>query len=129
MSAYSKVNLLDLDNSAQAKAAGVDARFARSHIDSEHLGVSRFHYPPNFQPTDGHSHREQEEVYVVLDGSGQVKLDDELRELRQWDVLRVAPGTFRGFAAGPDGLDLLAIGSDRPDGGDGEHTGEDWWGD
>jgi hypothetical protein len=58
-----------------------------------------------------------------------VKLDDETRELRQWDVVRVAPTTFRGFSAGPDGLEVLAIGSDRPEGGDGVHTEDDWWGD
>ena len=98
MSAYSKVNLLELDNSAQAKAAGVEARFARSHIDSEHLGVSHFRYPPNFQPTDGHSHREQEEVYVVLGGSGRVRLNDDVMDVKQWDVVRVAPSTIRGFA-------------------------------
>jgi quercetin dioxygenase-like cupin family protein len=126
MSAYSKVNLLDLDNSAQAKAAGVDARFARSHIDSEHIGVSHFRYPPNFQPTDGHSHREQEEVYVVLGGSGQVRLNDEVMDVVEWDVIRVAPSTIRGFAAGAEGLEVLAVGSDRPEGGDGQPA-KDWW--
>jgi hypothetical protein len=57
-----------------------------------------------------------------------VKLDDDVRELRHWDVVRVAAPTFRGFSAGPDGLELLAIGSDRPEGGDGVQTEEEWWG-
>ncbi len=70
----------------------------------------------------------QEEVYVVLSGDGKVKLDDELRDVRPWDIVRVAPGTFRGFAAGADGLELLAIGSDRPEGGDGVQSDDDWWG-
>jgi mannose-6-phosphate isomerase-like protein (cupin superfamily) len=126
MSAYSKINLMDLDNSAQAKAAGVDARFGRSHIDSEHLGVSRFRYPPNFKPTDGHSHREQEEVYVVVAGSGRARLNDDEFDIGPWDVVRVAPSTIRGFAAGQDGLELLAVGSDRPAGGDGQPA-KDWW--
>jgi hypothetical protein len=43
--------------------------------------------------------------------------------------VRVAPATFRGFVAGPDGLELLAIGSDRPEGGDGVQSDDDWWGD
>lgn len=126
MSAYSKINLMNLDNSAQAKAAGVDARFARSHIDSEHLGVSHFRYPPNFKPSDGHSHREQEEVYVVLSGSGRARLNDDEVDIGPWDVVRVAPSTIRGFAAGPDGLEVLAVGSDRPEGGDGQ-SAKDWW--
>jgi mannose-6-phosphate isomerase-like protein (cupin superfamily) len=126
MSAYSKVNLLNLDNSAQAKAAGGGARFAWSHFDSEHLGVSHFRYPPNFQPTDGNSHGEQEEVYVVLGGSGRVRLNDDVMDVRQWDVIRVAPSTIRGFAAGDEGLEVLAVGSDRPEGGDG-HPAKGWW--
>ena len=73
--------------------------------------VSHFRYPPNFQPTDGHSHREQEEVYVVLGGSGKVRLNDDVMDVKQWDVVRVAPSTIRGFAAGADG------GRQRPAGG------------
>ena len=51
----------------------------------------------------GRSGEQELEVYVVLGGSGSVKLDDEIRELRRWDVVRVAPATFRGFSAGPMG--------------------------
>jgi hypothetical protein len=58
------------------------------------------------------------EVHVV-GGSGRVKLDDEILELTQWDTVRVAPSTVRAFEGGPDGLELLAIGSDRPEDGDG----------
>jgi mannose-6-phosphate isomerase-like protein (cupin superfamily) len=74
----------------------------------------------------GHSHREQEEIYVVLNGSGRIKLNDEIIELRQWDTVHVAPTTVRAFEGGPDGLELLAIGSDRPEGGDGVRA-DNWW--
>ncbi len=70
---------------------------------------------------------EQEEVYLVLAGSGQIKLDDDIVELRQWDVVRVAPATVRAMHSGPEGLDLIAIGSDRPEGGDGVAAPADWW--
>jgi quercetin dioxygenase-like cupin family protein len=73
-----------------------------------------------------HSHREQEEAYVVIDGSGRVRLDDEVHELRQWDVLRVSPATVRAFEAGDDGLELIALGSDRPEGGDGVPAPSAW---
>jgi mannose-6-phosphate isomerase-like protein (cupin superfamily) len=129
LAGYTIVNLMELENRAAEGGATTDARFARGPIDSEHIGVSHFRYAPDRRSTKGHSHREQEEVYVVLDGTGQVKLDDELVEVRRWDVVRVSPGVFRGFAAGPDGLELLAIGSDRPEGGDGVHSEEDWWND
>jgi quercetin dioxygenase-like cupin family protein len=74
----------------------------------------------------GHHHREQEEAYVVISGSGRIKLDDDVRELRQWDVVRVAPEVVRAFEAGPDGLEFIAVGSSRPEEGDGVPVA-DWW--
>ena len=127
MSAYSIVNLKEeVEDSMGERAPGIEGRFARKHLDSEHLGVSYFRYAPGLQAGTGHHHREQEEAYVVVGGSGRVRLDDEIIELRQWDVVRVAPKVARGFQAGPDGLELIAIGSDRPEGGDGEMVEEFW---
>jgi hypothetical protein len=62
----------------------------------------------------------------VVGGSGRARLDDEVVDIKRWDVVRVAPGVVRGFEGGPDGLELIAIGSDRPEGGDGEMV-RDWW--
>jgi quercetin dioxygenase-like cupin family protein len=73
-----------------------------------------------------HSHREQEEAYVVVNGSGRIRLDDAVHELRQWDVVRVSPATVRAFEAGGDGLELIAVGSDRPEGGDGVRAESVW---
>ena len=73
----------------------VEARFARKHLDSDHLGISLFRYGSGYRSRTGHSHREQEEVYVVVGGSGRVKLGDEVLELRPWDAVRVAPSTVR----------------------------------
>ena len=129
MSGYTIVNLMEIENGAKEGGSTLDARFARSRLDSDHIGLSHFRYAPNRRSSKGHSHREQEEVYVVLGGSGRVKLDDELFDIKAWDVVRVAPATVRGFAAGPDGLELLAIGSDRPEGGDGVQADDGWWGD
>jgi quercetin dioxygenase-like cupin family protein len=119
-------NLLEVEDSAVESGADLEARLARKHIDSEHLGVSHFRFGPGFRSPFGHSHREQEEAYVVLGGSGRVRLDDEIVELRRWDVVRVAPQVVRGFEAGAEGLEVLAIGSDRPEGGDGVRV-QDWW--
>src|SRR5262245_66247085 len=96
------------------------------HVDSAHLGVSYLRYSPGVRSSSAHSHREQEEAYVVISGSGQVRLDDEIRVLRCWDVVRVNPATVRAFEAGDDGLELIAIGSDRPDGGDGVFVDPAW---
>ncbi len=48
---------------------------------------------------------------MVLGGSGRVAIDDEVREIARLDAIRVAPGSTRAFEAGPEGLDLLAMGS------------------
>jgi mannose-6-phosphate isomerase-like protein (cupin superfamily) len=119
-------NMMDVDNIGADRAPGFEARFARKHLDSDHLGVSYFRYPPSFKPPYGHSHREQEEAYVVVQGSGRMRLDDEIVELKQWDVVRVAPSVVRAFQGGPEGLGMIAIGNDRPEGGDGEMV-EDFW--
>jgi quercetin dioxygenase-like cupin family protein len=129
MSGYTIVNLMEIENGAVEGGSTLEARFARSHLDSDHIGVSHFRYAPGRRSSKGHSHKQQEEVYVVLGGSGSVKLDDQRFDLRRWDVIRVAPATVRGFAAGSDGLELLAIGSDRPEGGDGALADDEWWGD
>jgi mannose-6-phosphate isomerase-like protein (cupin superfamily) len=70
-------------------------------------------------------------VYVVVLGSGRMKLDDEIVELKQWDAVRVPPGTWRGYEAGPEGLEILVIGSpnlgeDPREDVDGRR---DWWAD
>ena len=127
MSDFTIANLMELENVAARRSSQVDARFGRSHIDSEHLGVTYFNYAPNARSPIGHSHRQQEEVYVVLAGTGTIKLNDDLRELRRWDVVRVAPSTLRAFEGGPDGLQILAIGDDRPEGGDGQPAPDEWW--
>jgi quercetin dioxygenase-like cupin family protein len=119
MSRFATVNLLDVEDSVGERAPGIEGRFGRKHLDSRDLGVSLFRYTANLRSPFAHSHREQEEAYVVVAGSGRVLLDDEVHELRQWDLLRVAPEVVRAFEAGPDGLELIAIGGPKPEDGDG----------
>ncbi len=126
MSRFATVNLLDIEDSIGERAPGIDGRFGRRHLDSRDLGVSLFRYAPNLRSPVAHSHREQEEAYVVVAGSGRVLLDGDTHELRQWDVVRVAPDVVRAFEAGPDGLDLLAVGGPVPENGDGVMASAAW---
>ena len=48
---------------------------------------------------------------MVVGGSGRMKLDHEIVEVKKWDVVRVPPGTWRGYEAGPEGLEILVIGA------------------
>lgn len=126
MPGFSTVNLLEVEDSVGERAPGVEGRFGRKHLDSRDLGVSLFRYAPNFRSPMAHSHREQEEAYVVVSGSGRVLLDGEVQDINQWDVVRVAPEVVRAFEAGPDGLDLIAVGGPKPEGGDGVRAEAVW---
>jgi mannose-6-phosphate isomerase-like protein (cupin superfamily) len=126
MSRFSTVNLLEVEDSVGDRAPGIEGRFGRKHLDSRDLGISHFRYAPNLRSPMAHSHREQEEAYVVVAGSGRVLLDDEVLELGQWDVIRVAPEVVRSFEAGSDGLEIIAVGGPKPEDGDGVMGTANW---
>jgi quercetin dioxygenase-like cupin family protein len=126
MSRFATINLLDVEDSVGERAPGIEGRFARKHLDSRDLGISLFRYAANLRSPVAHSHREQEEAYVVVGGSGRVLLGDEVRELRKWDVVRVAPEVVRAFEAGPEGLDIVAVGGPKPEDGDGVMGAAAW---
>jgi mannose-6-phosphate isomerase-like protein (cupin superfamily) len=127
VSDYSQLNLKDdVENSSEkfGLAPNMEARFARSALGLEGGGFSYQKLAPNFRGPFGHRHEHQEEAYVIINGGGRVKLGDDVRDLRQWDTIRIAPTVPRAFEAGPDGLELLAIGFGE--GGDGEIL-QDFW--
>jgi mannose-6-phosphate isomerase-like protein (cupin superfamily) len=101
-----------------------EARFAGKDLDAEKTGMAYHRLKPNCRSGFGHRHKQAEEVYVVLSGSGRVKLDDEILEIGPLDAIRVAPTVTRAFEAGSDGLEYLALGPSTP--GDGEIV-PDWW--
>ena len=101
-----------------------EARFARTDLDARDTGVGHQRLLPGRRQAFGHRHQRAEEVYFVLSGSGRVRIDDEIREIRALDAIRVAPGSTRAFEAGPEGLELLAVGPHFK--GDGEMLPEFW---
>src|SRR5215210_7506724 len=106
MARHARVNLLEVEDAVAGRADGIDGRFGRGPVEARDIGVSLWRYAPNVRSAVGHRHREQEEAYLVVAGSGQILLDGELGELRQWDLIRVSPDVVRAFAAGPDGLEI-----------------------
>jgi mannose-6-phosphate isomerase-like protein (cupin superfamily) len=128
MSAYTLVNVRDAEDLAAKRGmeGSIESRMLRGQLDSSELGVSYFRYAPGFRAPFGHHHHTQEEAYVVVSGSGRAKLGDDVVELGQWDVLRVAPEVIRAFEGGPDGLELIVVGGARPPEGDGEMVAG-WW--
>jgi mannose-6-phosphate isomerase-like protein (cupin superfamily) len=127
MAVYTKKNLKEVEN--QAPKFGMpdelDARFARSPLGGETLGLSVFKLAPNFRMPFGHKHTEQEEVYVVVRGSARIKVEDEIVELGEWDAIRFDKDTMRDVEAGPQGVEYLAF-SAGDDPQDAEMV-QGWW--
>jgi mannose-6-phosphate isomerase-like protein (cupin superfamily) len=125
---YTLKQLSDVEDSGEKFGMGdiQEARFCNGDLEAEDTGVSLFMLKPGKRQPFGHKHDEAEEVYVVMGGSGRVKLDDEIVELAKLDAVRVAPGVMRSFEAGSDGMQYLAFGTHHE--GDGEIV-QGWWAD
>jgi mannose-6-phosphate isomerase-like protein (cupin superfamily) len=112
-------------------APGLEFRLATEALELERSGLCLQRVPPGYRFPYGHTHKTQEEVYVVVRGGGRMKVDDEVMDLREWDAVRVPPGSWRGYEAGPEGLELLVIGA--PSLGEGRREDvegrRDWWAD
>jgi quercetin dioxygenase-like cupin family protein len=123
---HTRVNLDDVDDAAPANGFGDrwEARVARQALDAESTGVTLFRLRPGKRSPFSHRHEDAEEIYVILQGSGSVKLDDEMMPVSRLDAIRVAPEVARAFEAGPDGLEFLAVGPHHP--GDGRGVDDPW---
>lgn len=128
MADYTLTNLKQIEDAAPkfGLSPNLEARFARDELALKRSGVSYQRLAPGFRVPFGHKHAEQEELYVILSGNGRLKLDDEIVDVRQWDVVRVPKETTRNFEAGPDGLELLAFGAPNTGPQDAETT-PGWW--
>lgn len=131
MAGYTITNLKEVEDQAPkfGLSPNLEARFAREPLGAEETGLSFQRFAPGFRTPFGHKHEDQEELYLLLSGSGRIKLDDDVVELKQWDVVRIGKDTMRCFEGGPDGAELLAFGA--PTGGlpnDAEMT-PGWWSD
>jgi mannose-6-phosphate isomerase-like protein (cupin superfamily) len=112
-------------------APDLEFRAATKALALEESALSYQRVPPGYRFPYGHTHMKQEEVYVGMRGSGRMTDDAEIVELNEGDAARVPPGTWRGYEAGPEGLEILVIGApnlgeDPREDVDGQR---DWWAD
>ena len=128
MSDYTHLNLKEVEDQAPKFGLSPDLEFrmGRVPLDMEQAGLSYLRVAPNYRIPFGHNHKNQEEVYVVIAGTGRMKVGDEVRELKQWDAVRVHKDTMRGFEAGGDGLEIIAIGAPNTGPGDADME-QGWW--
>jgi mannose-6-phosphate isomerase-like protein (cupin superfamily) len=110
-------------------APDLEFRAATGPLELANSGLSYQRVPPGVRFPFGHTHKEQEEIYVVLRGSGRMKLDDEIVDVEEWDAVRVPPGTWRGYEAGPEGLEILVIAAPHLDQREDVDGQRDWWAD
>jgi mannose-6-phosphate isomerase-like protein (cupin superfamily) len=129
MAGYTVVNMKEVEDQAPkfGLSPDLEARFARVALEAELIGVSYQRLAPNFRIPWGHTHKTQEEVYVLVSGSGRIKVGNDVVELRPWDAVRMHKDTMRSFEAGPDGAELLAIGA--PGGPGDAEIDQGWWSD
>ena len=125
---YTIKNLKEVEDLAASQGFGEmqEARFAHGDLDSAQLGISLQKVKPGKRHAFAHRHQTAEEVYVVIAGSGRVKLDDDVVAIAAGDAVRVAPPVTRSFEAGPDGMEWLAVGPHHA--ADGEVI-PGWWSD
>jgi mannose-6-phosphate isomerase-like protein (cupin superfamily) len=114
------------DMAPQFGMEGIESRFARTNLELEKSGVSYFRLDPGYRAPFGHTHSEQEEVYVILSGSARVAVRDEVVDLGELDAIRIAPETMHGMEAGPDGAEILAFGAPNTDNKDADMQ-PGWW--
>jgi mannose-6-phosphate isomerase-like protein (cupin superfamily) len=126
--AYTVVNLKQVEDMAPkfGLSPGLESRFARVPLELEKSGISYFRVAPDFRAPFGHTHSEQEEIYLVVSGSASVRLDDDVVELNEWDAVRIPPGTMRAFEGGRDGAEVIAFGAPSNENRDLEMV-QDWW--
>src|ERR1035437_1878682 len=101
-----------------------EARIARVALEAEQTGVTHFRLRPGKRSPFAHRHVRAEEVYVILAGTGRVKLDDDIADVRMLDAIRIAPEVVRAFEAGPDGVAFLLFGPHHE--ADGEQVDDVW---
>ena len=129
MADYTLKNLKDVEDAAPGFGLSpeLEARFAREPLELENMGISYQRLAPDFRGF-GHRHKTQEEIYVLISGSARARVEAEVVELKPFDALRVHKDTMRGFEAGPEGAELIAIGAPNTGPGDGD-TVQGWWSD
>jgi mannose-6-phosphate isomerase-like protein (cupin superfamily) len=128
MADYTRVNLKSdvKDMAPHFGMDGIESHFARTNLELEKSGLSYFRLDPGYRAPFGHTHSEQEEIYVILSGSARVAVGDEVVELGELDAIRIPAETIHGMEAGPDGAEILAFGAPNTDNKDAEMQ-PGWW--
>ncbi len=130
MSNYTHLNLKDVEDQAPnfGLADNIEFRMARVALGLENSGFSYLRLAPSFRMPFGHKHKNQEELYVLVSGQARMKVEDEVKDLKPWDAVRVHKDTMRSMEAGEGGAEFLVVGAPSTGPGDGDVV-QGWWSD
>ena len=126
---YTKLNLKeDVEDQAPnfELSPQLEFRSARVPLETENAAISYLRVAPGYRLPFGHHHAEQEEIYVLVDGSARIRLDDEVVELRPFDAVRIDRQTMRNLEGGPQGAEVILFGAPNTGSGDAQLT-QGWW--
>ena len=128
MADYTVLKVSEVDDQAPnfGLEGKMEARFMRVDLGCENCGVTYLRLAPGFRVPFGHTHKVQEEVYVLVSGSARIKLEDEVHELEPWTAVRMSKDVTRGVEAGPEGAEFLLVGAPNTGPGDANIV-QDWW--
>jgi len=107
---YSMISVDDIEGGG----AGGAFHFVRRELGVEAFGINWIELPPGaegFEHDEGES--QQEEVNVVVRGSGVYRVDGEDIPVQVGTFMRFDPETTRVPVAGPEGMTLVAVGARR----------------
>ena len=105
-------------------------RFLTGPLDAEQVAVTHRDMPPGSGGKGGYGHRHntQEEIYFVVSGRLQFKLDDEIVDVDGGSAVRVAPEVARSvWNEGPDDAQLLIFSVRMDNARDDAEIVEDFW--
>jgi mannose-6-phosphate isomerase-like protein (cupin superfamily) len=131
MAGYAVQQLREVQN--QGENFGIDPndmqlRMAKDPLECANAGISLIKLGAGFRAPFGHTHKTQEEIYILVSGSARMKIGDDVIELEPLTAVRVAPETMRSYEGGPEGAELIAIGAPRTGSGDAD-IAPGWWSD
>lgn len=131
MGNYTALNLRQLENQGERFGLNPDElqlRMGKDPLHCANAAVSYLRLGPGYRIPFGHRHNRQEEIYVLVNGTARMKIEDDVVELEPLTAVRVAPETMRGMEGGPDGAELIAIGAPKTGSGDADMQ-QGWWSD
>jgi mannose-6-phosphate isomerase-like protein (cupin superfamily) len=111
VSGYTISKLEDVPDAFGGQYPGA-MRFFTGHLETEQIAFTHRLMPPGSggKGSYGHRHKEQEEIYYVISGTLQFKLEDEVIDVGPGTAVRVAPDTVRSvWNDGPDDAELVMV--------------------